>query len=467
MTIQKITKKLTVLTMSAILAVGAVSFAGTVNSAKSSVGPSITAKAVGLNTYFPSDITLAVGQDISRNQSVSYNLEKGLDKYIKSYKTSNNNVAVYFSQGKNASGKIADEYFSIIGEKVGSSTVTITYSDGTTENINIKISAIDFTKSVITGINTSYEYTGKEIAPSITAKYNSNVLKKGTDYTVSYKNNKSVGTATVTINGIGTYAGTITKTFKITSKSLSKATVSGINSSYQYTGQNITPAVTVKELTDTKTTLKKDTDYTVNYKNNKSVGTATVTIKGKGNHKDTITKTFKITARNITKTSVSGLNSSYKYTGKAITPTVTIKNGTITLKKGTDYTVSYKNNKTIGTASVVIAGKGNYVGTVTKSFKIVPKTVTLKSVTTPSTKQLKATWTTDSDVTGYEIVYSIDKNFKSGNKTTTITKNSTSNTTIKGLTKNKTYYVKVRAYKTVNNSKIYGAYSSVKSVKVK
>ena len=75
------------------------------------------------------------------------------------------------------------------------------------------------------------------------------------------------------------------------------------------------------------------------------------------------------------------------------------------------------------------------------------------------------TWKKDKSVTGYEILYSQKSNFK-GAKKVTVTKNKTVSATIKKLTKNKTYYVKVRAYKTVKGKKIYGAYSSVKKVKV-
>lgn len=59
------------------------------------------------------------------------------------------------------------------------------------------------------------------------------------------------------------------------------------------------------------------------------------------------------------------------YSGKAKTPAVTVKINGKTLKNKTDYTVSYKNNVKVGTATVTITGKGNYVGTVTKTFKIV------------------------------------------------------------------------------------------------
>lgn len=117
--------------------------------------------------------------------------------------------------------------------------------------------------------------------------------------------------------------------------------------------------------------LKKGTDYTVSYKNNKTPGTATLTIKGKGNYFGSIKKTFTVARKSVAKASVKGVSKRYLVTGKAIKPAVTaVKLGNVTLKKGRDYTVSYKNNVKAGTASVIIKGKGNYKGKVTKKFTI-------------------------------------------------------------------------------------------------
>nr|MCR4711225.1 leucine-rich repeat protein [Clostridia bacterium] len=80
----------------------------------------------------------------------------------------------------------------------------------------------------------------------------------------------------------------------------------------------------------------------------------------------------------ISKCTITGINSSYNYTGKAITPTVAVKINGTTLRKGTDYTVSYANNVKVGTATVTIKGKGNYTGSVKKTFKIVKKASSTK-----------------------------------------------------------------------------------------
>lgn len=145
-----------------------------------------------------------------------------------------------------------------------------------------------------------------------------------------------------------------------------------------------------------------------------------------------------------------------------------VKLGKKTLKKGVDYTVSYKNNTKVGKATVTIKGKGAYTGTITKSFKINPKKTTIKKATSPKTRQLKVSYGKVKGVTGYQVKYSTSKKFtKKTTKTAAVKGAGKTSKTIKKLKKGKTYYVKVRAYKVVGGVKYYGAYSAVKKVKVK
>jgi uncharacterized protein YkwD len=165
-------------------------------------------------------------------------------------------------------------------------------------------------------------------------------------------------------------------------------------------------------------------------------------------------------------TKVSGIKTSYVYTGKAIKPTVTVKKGSTKLTLNTDYTVAYKNNISTGKATVTVTGKGKYTGKITQTFNIIPKQATLSSVTSPKTKNIKVTWKKDTQATGYQVVYSTSSAFKSA-KSVTVTSNSTVTKTISSLTKGKTYYVKVRSYKTIGGKKVYGAYSTVKKITCK
>ena len=160
----------------------------------------------------------------------------------------------------------------------------------------------------------------------------------------------------------------------VKAKALTDAMVSLDKGAYAYTGSQIQPTVTVK---DGATTLKKDTDYTVTYGANNTVGTkvGTVTITGKGDYSGTIEKKFNITAKALTANMVQPI-ASQPYTGSAIEPTVTVNVGKKTLTAGTDYTVTYKDNTNVGTAKVIVTGKGNYTGSVEAKFNITAKALT-------------------------------------------------------------------------------------------
>jgi len=227
-----------------------------------------------------------------------------------------------------------------------------------------------------------------------------------------------------------------------------------------YTGKALKPAVKVVL---NKKTLKKGTDYTVSYKNNVKPGTATVTVKGKGNYTGTVQATFAIRVPlSKCKLTVKG----QVYTGKVLKPAVTVKFGSKTLKKGTDYTVTYKNNKAIGTATVTVKGKGSYTGTAKATFKINPKAVTGLNLTAGK-GQINASWKKPTGgVGGYQLQYALKKDF-SGGKKVTISKASTLKATLKKLKAGKTYYVRIRTYKKVGKTTYWSAWSAAKTAKVK
>ena len=242
--------------------------------------------------------------------------------------------------------------------------------------------------------------------------------------------------------------------------SISKASVTLSTSTYAYDGKAKKPGVTVKL---NGKTLKNGTDYTVSYSNNTKVGTAKVTITGKGNYTGSVSKTYSI-KNNFKKATVSGI-STKAFTGKNITQSITVKYNGKTLKNGTDYTVSYSNNKKIGTATVKIAGKGSYTGTVTKTFKINPAKQEIQKLTAKS-KAFFVDWAQKGSATGYEIQYATNSKFTSAKKVT-ITNNKTDTKTISKLSGKKKYYVRVRSYTTVKGTKYYGAWSASKSVTTK
>ena len=242
--------------------------------------------------------------------------------------------------------------------------------------------------------------------------------------------------------------------------SISKASVTLSTSTYAYDGKAKKPGVTVKL---NGKTLKNGTDYTVSYSNNTKVGTAKVTITGKGNYTGSISKTYSI-KNNFKKATVSGI-SNKSYTGKNITQSITVKYNGKTLKNGTGYTVSYSSNKNIGTATVKITGKGSYTGTITKTFKINPAKQEIQKLTAKS-KAFFVDWAQKGSATGYEIQYATNSKFTSAKKVT-IKNNKTDKTTVSKLSGKKKYYVRVRSYTTVKGTKYYGAWSASKSVTTK
>ena len=242
--------------------------------------------------------------------------------------------------------------------------------------------------------------------------------------------------------------------------SISKASVTLSTSTYAYDGKAKKPGVTVKL---NGKTLKNGTDYTVSYSNNTKVGTAKVTITGKGNYTGSVSKTYSI-KNNFKKATVSGI-STKAFTGKNITQSITVKYNGKTLKNGTDYTVFYSNNKNIGTATVKITGKGSFTGTITKTFKINPAKQEIQKLTAKS-KAFFVDWAQKGSATGYEIQYATNSKFTSAKKVT-ITNKKTDKTTISKLSGKKKYYVRVRSYTTVKGTKYYGAWSASKSVTTK
>ncbi len=242
--------------------------------------------------------------------------------------------------------------------------------------------------------------------------------------------------------------------------SISKASVTLSTSTYAYDGKAKKPGVTVKL---NGKTLKNGTDYTVSYSNNTKVGTAKVTITGKGNYTGSVYKTYSI-KNDFKKATISGI-SNKSYTGKNITQNITVKYNGKTLKNGTDYTVSYSSNKGIGTATVKIAGKGSYAGTITKTFKINPAKQEIQKLTAKS-KAFFVDWAQKGSASGYEIQYATNSKFTSAKKVT-ITNNKTDKTTVSKLSGKKKYYVRVRSYTTVKGTKYYGAWSASKNVTTK
>lgn len=162
-------------------------------------------------------------------------------------------------------------------------------------------------------------------------------------------------------------------------------------------------------------------------------------------------------------------DSSYIYDGKAKTPSVTVKDSAGKTIDKCHYTVTYKNNKKIGEATVTVKLKNNYSGTLKKAFEILPKGTSISGRIKAKSRGFQVKWKKQkSTITGFQVQYSTDKKFKKkATVTKTVNKKSASNLTVKKLKPKKTYYVRVRTYQTVNKKDYCSVWSESKKVTTK
>lgn len=256
-----------------------------------------------------------------------------------------------------------------IGSYTGSVTVSFTITSDTLADADIVLE------------NDRFIYDGSQKRPAVTVVYRGTELTEGTDYTVSYKNNIRVGTGYITVTGTGKYSGSQQKSFTISPQDIASAAVTLEETSFNYTGYQITPAVTVsfgsKQLTE-------GTDYTVTYRDNTEVGTASAIVEGKGNFTGKVTRTFTIISSDISSATLILSSDGLVYDGTEKRPLIAVKDKSFILTEGADYTVSYSSNINAGTARVTVTGKGSYSGSVSKSFTISPRNIAYASVSLSS-----------------------------------------------------------------------------------
>ena len=276
----------------------------------------------------------------------------------------------------------------------------------------MKNASVSYTKTVQAK---DAEDLKKGIEPlNVTVKIGGKVVDAA-NYTIDCAGtNHAVGTATMTITGTNGYVGSKSVTFKITGRAFSAKTVevkaddgsiqdgSGFKAVMTYTGRALTQnKVTLTTKADnsnpTSRELTYGDDYTITYKNNVKKGTATMTFTAKpqSGFSGSFKKNFKINAQELSKDRLEVLSEDAVYSAGGATLDFQLKNAEgMTLKQGTDYTVSYKNNKAATKESagssvkagskqpvMTIKGKGNYAGTLTVEFQIIPASIDSDSLT--------------------------------------------------------------------------------------
>ena len=269
-------------------------------------------------------------------------------------------------------------------------------------------------------------YTGDKVCKTC-----GTVLEKGT--TIAKKNHtwdagKVTTEATCTTDGVKTYTCSVCKTTK--------------TETIKATGHKMSEWKTVTAATTQKEGKQERTCTACDYKETKSIPKLPVK-KG----------TFKVTP---SKTAVT-------YNGKAQKPSVTVYAGNKKLSSKY-YTVSYRNNTAVGTATITVTGKGNYQNYSGKTtFRINLQKTTLFALKSSRKGELQATWKKTSGNTGYQIQYATNAKF-SGAKVKNTTR---TNYTIKGLKSKGRYYVRVRTYKKVGGKYWYSGWSNVRNIRIK
>ena len=267
----------------------------------------------------------------------------------------NNKSVVYLSNNKTGTAQAL-----ILGDKIVSG-----YKDAFITTFTIA-NAIDMSKTSVSNIS-DQSYTGKQIKPKVTVKYGSTTLKENTHYKLSYGKNVSL-TGTVTVSGIGSYSGSVTKNFKIYTIDMSKASISNI-AEQAWTGKQIKPKITVKY---GKTTLKENTHYKLSYGKNTTLNsTGTVTVNGIGAYSGKVTKNFKIGKVPISSVSMAKIQPRYCDSVTKVTPGVTLKWQGKTLVKNKDYKVQYSSCIKPGMAKVTVTGIGAYKGKRVQQYRLV------------------------------------------------------------------------------------------------
>lgn len=226
-----------------------------------------------------------------------------------------------------------------------------------------------------------------------------------------------------------------------------------------YNGKPQTPSVAVM---DVDTLLTEGIDYTVEYSDNINVGTAKVTVTGKGNYTGSKTVNFTIT-KTGQDSSITCKKTLYKvaYGAKPFKINAMSKSR-LTFTSAKPKIVSVDKN----TGKVTIKGTGVAAITVkagTKSVKVTvkvsPKKQTVKSVKASNGKKLTVKWAKDKMASGYQVQISAAKNFKKDVKSKNVSRTSYTFTKLKT---GKKYYVRVRSYKKSGKETLYGEWSKVK-----
>ena len=340
------------------------------------------------------------------------------------------------------------------------------------------VTALNDANTVISISEQNYVYDGTPKTPAVSVYYNGILLSENIDYSLTYSDFVVAGTAKVTVTGINSYTGSVTKEYTIKPITLNSKNLSVTfdKTSLVYYGSAVYPVMYVSY---NYQTLVQDVDYKVSYSKNDAPGRATVKITGIGNFAGSLSKTFiilpqKVNSVSITKNSATTATVSWgkvdKVSGYEILKYDVNKNSFVHAVFASADSASYQFTKLQNSALhsyIVKAYKtidgDKYFGEQSDvvSVFIKPAKAQLTSVTLENST-LNVEWK-KLNCTGYEIIYTTDSKFKKGLKTVQIKNSNTTKKAIKKLKNGKKYYVKVRGYADNNGEKLYGDRSTMLS----
>lgn len=329
------------------------------------------------------------------------------------------------------------------------------------------LSKTDLASAQVKAEDLAYNKKEQSVAPEVT--FDGKILTPGVDYEVSGDITATdIGTYKIKITGIGEYTGSVEASYKVVCRhSYGKDWTIDKEATCTAEGRKSRYCTLCGAQADVTTIAKKAHEY--------QTATTKATTKADGK----IVKSCKHCGQTTTTViahpkSVALKQTSYTYNKKNRKPSVTIEDTKGNkLKSGTDYTVSYpKKCKNVGRYTVTVKFKGNYQGTVKKSYQILPKGTSLLEVTAKK-KGFTAKWKKQKTQTaGYELQYSTNKKFKrKQTKKAVIKKTKTTTYKAKKLKANKKYYIRIRTYQNLKvngkTKKLYSSWSKAKSIKTK
>ena len=219
---------------------------------------------------------------------------------------------------------------------------------------------------------TQFAYDGAQKRPAVTVKHGDKTLAEGADYAVAWPSDvTNVGKKEVVVTGKGNYAGELRTSYEILPPPTFSASLNMLR--FVYDGTQKQPTVTVKA---EGKTLNENADYTVAWPSDlTNVGKKEVTVTGNGGYTGTEKLVFEIIPASVTSVSLS--TTEYVFGGSAKKPVVTVRCGDKTLTVGADYDVTWPSDLvSAGKKTVTVTSRGNYTGTKTATFEIVPATIT-------------------------------------------------------------------------------------------